>query len=499
MLLLGVDRRSGRSFPKDGYPDFYLYPSPLAHSDSPPPHFKPDAFPVDRFSDLDSNLNPHLYVHFHPFPPPHSDPYLYRNFYPYPYVYSFADSHLYAFSPAYSHLHCYAYLHFYSHHSPFSNLYGHPYPDCLPYPNFHRDPFSSDTMTMSDILPFLKELLSLPGLSGYEVPVAERIEQAWTPLADEIKRTRLGSVHAFRFGTASEPRPRVLLAAHMDAIGLMVTQIVEGFLRVTAIGGVDARILPGQAVTVHGRESLPGVVVMPPPRLLPPDLREGVVPMQHLWVDIGLTPAEVQEKVQVGDLVSFATSPLELGEETLAGHSLDNRASVAALTVCLETLLGRTLPWDAIFAATVQEEETMAGALTSAFVERPTLAIAVDVTFAKGPGANDWQTFPLGKGITLPWGPNIHPAVHRRLKEIADRIEIPYSVEYTPRHSGTDAYAMQITAEGIPTAVIGIPLRYMHTPVEVASLKDIQRAGRLLAEFIASLDASFVEKLRTWA
>ncbi|MFN3741998.1 MAG: M42 family peptidase [Anaerolineales bacterium] len=352
---------------------------------------------------------------------------------------------------------------------------------------------------MSEILPFLKELLSLPGLSGYETPVASHIEQVWALLADEVKRTRLGSVHAFRFGTASEPRPRLLLAAHMDAIGLMVTQVVDGFLRVTEIGGVDARILPGQAVTVHGREPLPGVVVMPPPRLLPSELRNGVVPMEHLWVDVGLTPAEVQEKVQVGDLVSFATPPLELSEETLAGHSLDNRASVAALTVCLETLRGRSLHWDAIFAATVQEEETMAGALTSAFAERPTLAIAVDVTFAKGPGANDWQTFPLGKGITLAWGPNIHPAVHRRLKEIADRTEIPYSLEYTPRHSGTDAYAMQITAEGIPTAVIGIPLRYMHTPVEMVSLKDIQRAGRLLAEFIADLDASFIEKLTSWA
>jgi putative aminopeptidase FrvX len=116
----------------------------------------------------------------------------------------------------------------------------------------------------------------------------------------------------------------------------------------------------------------------------------------------------------------------------------------------------------------------------------------------KAPGANDWRTFELGKGIVLAWGPNIHPALHRRLKEIAEEMEIPFSVEYTPRHSGTDAYAMQTAAEGIPTAVVSIPLRYMHTPVEVVALKDIERAGRLLAEFLCRLDDAFTEAL-TWS
>ncbi|MEJ5241914.1 MAG: M20/M25/M40 family metallo-hydrolase, partial [Anaerolineales bacterium] len=425
------------------------------------------------------------YFDFHPLPTTDGD------------FYSHHDPNPDVHSLAYLYTHLVPDLH--SHVDPNTDadsvLYFHSYANFHSYPNFH---IYSHINPMSEILPFLKELLSLPGLSGHEAPVAEHIERTWRDLADEVKRTPLGSVHAVRFGNAPSPRPRALLAAHMDAIGLMVTQIVDGFLRVTGIGGIDARILPGQPVTVYGREPLPGVVVMPTPRLLPPDLSDGVVPMDHLWVDVGLPADEVNQKVQVGDLVAFGSLPTELSGETIAGHSLDNRASVAALTVCLQALRGRTLQWDAVFAATVQEEETMAGALTSAFVEKPALAIAIDVTFAKGPGANDWQTFPLGKGITLAWGPNIHPALHRRLKEVAERAEIPYSVEYTPRHSGTDAYAMQIVAEGIPTAVVSIPLRYMHTPVEVVSLKDIQRAGRLLAEFLCALDASFTEQL-TWA
>jgi endoglucanase len=351
---------------------------------------------------------------------------------------------------------------------------------------------------MSDIQPFLKELLSAPGLSGYEAPAAKIIEEKWRPLVHELSRSRLGSLHGLRRGTAAKPRPSLLVAAHMDAIGLMVTSIAEGgFLRVTAIGGVDARVLPGQPVTVHAREDLPGVVVQPAARLLPPEIGNNPVPLEHLLVDVGLPPRKVNDLVRVGDLVSFAQPPLELSGETLAGHSVDNRASVAALTVCLEELQNRPHAWDVWAVATVQEETGLIGASTSTFQLHPSLAVVVDVTWAKGPGANDWNTFPLGKGATLGWGPNIHPALHKAFKELAEKLEIPYAVEVMPRHSGTDAFATQVTAEGIPSMVIGIPLRYMHTPVEMVAIKDIQRAGRLLAEFIAGLQTDFMEKV-TW-
>jgi len=348
---------------------------------------------------------------------------------------------------------------------------------------------------MPDILPFLKDLLSAPGLSGYEDPAAEIIRARWMPLVDEISRSKVGSLHGLRRGTGTEPRPSVMIATHMDAIGLMVTGIVEGFLRVTSVGGVDARVLPGQLVTVHGREALPAVVAQPPARLLPPDLGDGPVPLEHLLVDTGLPPKKTAELVRVGDLVSYASEAVELGGEVISGHTLDNRSSVAALTVCLEELQDRPHAWDVWAIATVQEETGYIGGYTSAYQIHPSLAIVVDVTFAKGPGASDWQTSPLGKGPTLCMGPNIHPALHKALKELADKLEIPYTLEYAPRNTGTDAFATQVTAEGIPSAVIGIPLRYMHTPVEVVALKDIQRAGRLMAEFIAGLTPQFMEKI----
>ncbi len=350
---------------------------------------------------------------------------------------------------------------------------------------------------MVNTLEFLKKLISAPGLSGYEPPVRNIIEEAWSPITDELSTSPLGSLHGLQRGSGAEPRPSILLAAHMDAIGLMVSGIVDGFLRITEIGGIDARVLPGALVTVHGREDIPSVVVQPPVRLLPPRYRDAPVPLEYLLVDTGLPANRVSRLVRAGDLISFAQAPIQASGDTLAGHSLDNRASVAAVTVCLDELKSRPHAWDVWAVATVQEEETLGGAFTSAFQLRPALAVAIDVTFASSPGSPSHKTYPLGKGPTLGFGPNIHPSLYKSFKELADRLEIPYNTEVMPRYSGTDAIALQRTAEGIPSMVLGIPLRYMHTPVEMVCIKDINRAGRLLADFIGGLALDYVEKI-TW-
>jgi endoglucanase len=350
---------------------------------------------------------------------------------------------------------------------------------------------------MVEPVTFLKQLISVAGLSGYELPVRELVEAAWRPLADELQVSRLGSLHALHRGAAPEPRPALLYAAHMDAIGMMVSGLLDGFLRLSEVGGVDPRLLPGQLVTVHARQDLPGVIVLLPTHLQPAEAGETLGKLGGLLVDVGLTDSEVKRLVRVGDLVSFAQPPIELSEEYLAGHSLDNRASIAALTQCLQALQGRQTAWDVWLVATTQEEETFGGGQTSAFQLRPALAVAVDVTFGSAPGSPAHLTYPLGKGPTLGWGANIHPGLHRAFKELAERLEIPYKTELMPTYSGTEAEVMQIVAEGIPTMVLSIPLRYMHSPVEMVSLKDIARAGRLLAEFAIQLDLGFVDRL-TW-
>jgi endoglucanase len=351
---------------------------------------------------------------------------------------------------------------------------------------------------MTDILPFLKSLISVSGLSGSEAPVANLIRERWRPLVDELSLSRVGSLHGLKRGTGKSPRPSLMIATHMDAIGLRVTRIVDGFLHITQVGGIDVRVLPGADVIVHASgsaEDLPAVVAMRPARFLPESVGDKVLPIEHLLVDTGLLPREVAKKVRVGDLVSFANPPIELAGDVIAGHSVDNRASVAALTICLEELQNKPHLWDVWAVATVQEETTLLGAYSSSFELRPQIAIVVDGSFAKGPGANGWQTSAMGKGVGLCIGPNMHPFLHKKLRELAERLEIPWFLDVTSAHSGTDAFAIQITAEGIPTALVEFPIRYMHTPVESVSLKDIQRTGRLLAEFAALLEADFVDTI----
>ncbi|MCJ7694494.1 MAG: hypothetical protein MUO40_03625, partial [Anaerolineaceae bacterium] len=282
----------------------------------------------------------------------------------------------------------------------------------------------------------------------------------------------------------------------MDAIGLMVTGIKDDLIRFTEVGGIDSRILPGQLVTVHGRQDLPGMVVQPPEYLLPEGVAKGPVHMQYLYIDTGLRSDEVAENVRVGDVISFAQAPLELSGETLAGHTLDNRVSVTAVTICLEILKRRLHSWDVWALASTQEEVTLGGAMTSSFEIKPDLAIVIDVTWAKGPGGDDWRSFPMGKGLTIVSGQNMHPVYVEKITTKADELEIPYHQEFTPKMSGTDAMAIQMVQEGIPCIVLGIPLRYMHTPVEMVSLKDIRRVGRLMAEFICDLTPDYTDTIK---
>jgi tetrahedral aminopeptidase len=350
---------------------------------------------------------------------------------------------------------------------------------------------------MVELAPFLKSLLSVSGLSGHEDPATRLIADAWKPLVDEMSTVRLGSLHGLRRGSGPEPRPRILLAAHMDAIGMIVTTIRQGFLYFTEIGGIDDRILPGQSVVVHGRQDLPGIIMKPPDYLLPAQFASNHKPVHkhYLVVDTGLSPEDVNKLVHTGDLISFAQEPFDLSGDLVAGHTIDNRASVAAITICLQELQLARHAWDVWFVATVQEEVSLAGAFTSPSEIQPDIAIAIDVTFGKGPGVSDYRGLSLGKGVALGIGPNIHPPLFREFKKLAEKLDIPHQLETQPMQSGTDAMGMQLVAEGIPTMVLSIPTRYLHTPVELISLHDIQRTGHLLAEFIKRMESDFLQKI----
>ncbi|HSO19377.1 MAG TPA: M20/M25/M40 family metallo-hydrolase, partial [Desulfosarcina sp.] len=338
---------------------------------------------------------------------------------------------------------------------------------------------------------------AVPGLSGHESQIRAHLSELWAPLTDELRTSPLGSLHGLKAGSGKEPRPSLLIATHMDAIGLMVSAIEDGLLRVVSIGGIDNRILPGQTVTVHAQSSdLPGLVILPPEHTLPDDQKSKTVDLEYLFVDTGLLPAEVKRKVQIGDLVTFSLELLDLGDGYLSGPAMDNRASVAVLTETLQILQTRKHQWDVWAVATVQEEIGLNGAATSGFDLRPTLGVVIDVTFGAAPGSPGHETVDMDKGPSFDIGPSTHPKLYQQFIDYAEKMEIPYNRYAYPRGSGTDADKLQISAEGVITMVVSIPIRYMHTPVEVVQLRDIQRAARLVAGFIEQLGEDTLETLR---
>jgi endoglucanase len=345
-----------------------------------------------------------------------------------------------------------------------------------------------------DIKETLRAYCTAKGPPGYEHRVAEVVRQSWEPLVDMFEAGALGDVVGIKRGSGNEPRPRILLAAHMDEIALIVSKVDGAFLRIESMAGIDRRVLPGQPVTVFGKRELPGYVGNVPPHVLPADKRKKYPPFDELVIDLGLPAEEVAELVSVGDVVTFDAPLVELQGSRLAAKSLDDRACIAAVTVCLDVLQGRSHAWDVLAVATTKEEVGSHGAQGVTFHYRPDLAVALDVTFASQPGASG-TTFELGEGPTLGLGPGYHPKLRQKMMDVAERLEMTVHADPEPYPGGTDAARIQTVGAGVPTLLISVPVRNMHTPVEVADTRDIERAGRLLAEFVASLDADFMDSI----
>lgn len=342
-----------------------------------------------------------------------------------------------------------------------------------------------------ETIPLLKKLSETPGITGCETSVRQLISELWRPFVDEVREGGLGSLIGFKRGAGLNPRRKLMLAAHMDEIGLRVSGLVKGFLRVVPVGGVDRRVLPGLEVIVHGRRDLAGVIASRPPHVLPQQERKEALAWDSLFVDVGLSAKEVERLVAVGDLVSFRQELTELQNRRVAAKAMDDRACVAVITLVLEQLGNARHAWDVFAVATVQEEVGLKGAVTAAYHIAPDMGIALDVTFAKSPGVSDVDTYPLDEGPAIGIGPNFHPALVARLKRVAETCEIPFHLDPIPGRSGTDAWAIQAAREGIPTALLSVPLRYMHQPVETLAAPDVERAARLLASLIVSLEPDF--------
>ena len=343
---------------------------------------------------------------------------------------------------------------------------------------------------------FLEKIVATEGVSGFEQPVARVISEAFAELSDEVRSDTLGNVIALKRGEG-ENRPRIMLAGHMDEIGLMITKIDDrGFLSFTQVGGIDQRTLVSQEVVVHATTcGLPGIIGMKPPHLIPVEERNAAIKMSDMVIDLGLPVEEVRQKVRVGDVATISREMIHLAGDFVAGKAMDDRASVAVIYHCLAELQKLRHTSDVYAVATVQEEVGLRGAMVSTYHLEPDIGIAIDVCHGDMPGVPEQDTAGMGKGPNIAFGANIHGKVYRKLVEVAKENNIPFTLDAVPAASGTDAWAMQVTRAGVCTGLISIPTRYMHTSVETLSFADIRASGKLLAHFIAAVDSEFVEGL----
>lgn len=359
-------------------------------------------------------------------------------------------------------------------------------------------------MIATDDSSFLARLLDAPGPSGFELPAARVWRSEAEPIADRVDVDVGGNSIAL---LNPEGSPRVMLAGHVDEIGLIITHIDEdGFLYFDGIGGWDSQVLVGQRVRILGRNGeVPGVVGKKPIHLMKPDERDKVSKISDLWIDVGTSGREAAQGLglRVGDAAVIDARMLRMAGDRIVSRAIDNRIGAFIVLEALRILAQRQPRTGACVAAVATTQEEIAyhggGARTSAHRIRPDVALVVDVTFAAdAPQIEKKQVgeHRLGGGPVLGRGSVIHPLVFERLASVAEKAGIPHSIQANARATFTDADAIHLSRDGVATGVVSVPNRYMHSPSEMVSLSDLEATANLLAEFVISLEdnADFIPR-----
>lgn len=350
-----------------------------------------------------------------------------------------------------------------------------------------------------ELLKLLSLFANAHGLSGYEDDVAELLRRQMEPFVDEVRLDTLGNVIGIRAGE----RPAVMIAAHMDEIGLMVRHIDDdGFLRVVSVGGWFDQTILSQRVVIHCRDGrkLMGVVGCRPPHLMDAEERKKMVKLKDMFVDCGATSAAnaAELGVEIGCPITIDRELCRLGNDFVTGKALDNRAGLVMMLSALQRLHGEPLKATVMAVGTVQEEVGLKGARTSAYGLSPDVALATDVTIpgdhpgvakseacvAAGKGPSLTVLDAAGRGVIAP------RRVLRWLRETAEEAAIPYQLNVGDA-GNTDATAISISKAGIPCSVISVPARYIHSPVEVLSLRDLDNGAALIAAAVRTAHRYF--------
>ena len=347
---------------------------------------------------------------------------------------------------------------------------------------------------MAEGIRFLEQLLDAPGPSGYET----RPARVWRQEAESFATRVWGDVTGNTYAVVNpDARPRVMMAGHIDEIGLQATYIDDdGYIYVDEIGGWDPQVLVAQRVRILGRDGdVPGVVGKKPIHLIKSDERSKAAKVADLWVDVGaVSRDEVKELgIRVGDPMVLDVKMVHLAGDRIASRAIDNRIGAFVVLEALRLLAQDPPEAGAVAVATTQEEigYSGGGARTGAFTLEPDVALVVDVTFSTDvPDINKKEVgdHKIGGGPVLSRGSAIHPMVFERLASVAEAEGIPHTIQAAPRATRTDADGIHLVRTGVPTGLVSVPNRYMHSPNEIVSVEDLRLTARLLAAFVRSLD-----------
>ncbi len=333
----------------------------------------------------------------------------------------------------------------------------------------------------------IEQLSRLNGPSGFEDSVQSAVSKMLESCADEIRTDVMGNVFGVK-RCGREGAKTLLLDAHMDEIGLIVTGYEKGFLRFGMLGGVDSRMLPAREVVIMTEPPMRGIIDTMPPHVLSPSEMDKSIEADKLFINVGLSAENVEKIVPLGTPVVFGGDIFGLGESQLCGKALDDRACAAIILKIMDNLRDKNLNVDVCAMFSTQEEVGCRGATAGAFSSNPDWAIAIDVTHSKTPDAKKAGILDLDGGPAIGVGPNMNRVFTKELFAAADRIGVKCQTEVICGNSGTNAWPMQISREGVATAVVSLPLKYMHTPVETVSLKVAEQIADLLTEVIISMD-----------
>ena len=284
-----------------------------------------------------------------------------------------------------------------------------------------------------DAKKFLSQLIDIPGVSGYEEKVSKAIKEAFELYCDEVHCDAFYNVYGKKVGNSENSGPKIMLAAHLDEIGLMVKDIDDkGFISFTNIGGVDQRILLSQEVYVHGKKRLFGVIGAKPPHLQNRDQINKAVSMEEMVIDVGLSSEKVKELISIGDFITFNSPLTQLKGGNVCGKSIDDRAGVVMLYETMKELDKLVYSGEIYFVATAQEEVGTRGAIISTYKVNPDIGIAIDVTHGDTPDASKDETHAMDKGPAIAMGPNMHPKLTQKLMDVAQENGIDHLVEVAP-------------------------------------------------------------------